>query len=55
MAYDFIITGVDTDSIAFCKKDGAPFSEEERESLLEELNSVMPKGITFCEIGRAHV
>lgn len=47
MTHDFILTGADTDSIMFCKKDSSPFSNEEQENLLKELNSLFPKGISW--------
>ncbi len=43
MSYNFIITPTDTDSISFCKPDGAKFSKEESDALLKELNSISPE------------
>jgi DNA polymerase elongation subunit (family B) len=37
----------DTDSIVFCKRDGSPFSEEEREMIMNELNSQFPERIRW--------
>lgn len=49
--HNFKIVGGDTDSIMFCKQDMAPFSEEEQESLLQEINSLLPKEIKFANDG----
>lgn len=49
--HDFILTPCDTDSISFCKNDGSEFSEEEQESLLNEINSFMPNFITYAHDG----
>lgn len=40
--HDFILNGCDTDSIMFSKVDKTPFTEEEQQSLLAELNSIFP-------------
>ena len=45
--HNFRVVGGDTDSIMFCKQDQSPFSEEEQESLLEEINSLLPTDIKF--------
>lgn len=37
----------DTDAVCFCKSDQTPFSEEEQEFLLDELNSLYPEYIKF--------
>lgn len=49
--HDFILSSIDTDAIAFCRKDQSPFTDEEQEALLKEVNAVMPKGITFAHDG----
>ncbi len=49
--YNFTLTPVDTDSISFCKEDMSFFSKEEREKLLNELNSLMPKKIKWDDDG----
>lgn len=49
--HDFLISNIDTDAVAFCKKDQSFFSEEEREQLLEELNSYFPEKIKFADDG----
>jgi DNA polymerase I len=41
MLHDFELVGGDTDGLAFRKKDHSPFSKEEQESLLADLNSRM--------------
>jgi DNA polymerase elongation subunit (family B) len=45
--HNFIISFLDTDSIAFSKPDGSPFSEEEQLMLLADLNSNFPPKIRF--------
>lgn len=47
MSHNFIIANGDTDSISFKKPDEKPFTPEEQEALLEELNALMPKGIVW--------
>lgn len=49
--HNFKLVGGDTDSIMFCKKDGAPFSKEEQANLLSEINSLLPKEIKFANDG----
>lgn len=38
--HDFLVPVVDTDSITVCKKDGAPFTPQEIETLTAEINSL---------------
>lgn len=47
----FNIVNADTDSISFCKQDGAPFSKQEQEKLLNELNDLFPKNIKWDHDG----
>lgn len=49
--HNFKIVGGDTDSIMFCKQDMSPFSKEEQDSLLEEINSLLPENIRFANDG----
>ena len=49
--YNFILGPVDTDSISICKPDMTPFSKEEQESLIAEINSLMPKKIQYSHDG----
>lgn len=49
--HDFQLINLDTDSISVCKKDGSPFSEEEQEQLLQELNSLFPDTIRWDDDG----
>lgn len=49
--HNFILGPVDTDSISFCKPDMSPFSEEEQEALLREINSMMPNLIQYAHDG----
>ena len=51
MPHDFIIGPTDTDSISFAKKDGSPFSKEELDLLLSEINSISPELITWEDDG----
>ena len=45
--HNFKLCNVDTDSILFCKQDQSPFSEEEQQQLLNEINGLMDQGIRF--------
>lgn len=47
MNYNFILVNADTDSISFCKSDQTEFTEEEQESLIAEINSLLPEKIKF--------
>lgn len=49
--HDFVITGCDTDSIAFKKKDESPFTEREQKELIEEINRYMKEGIIYTHDG----
>jgi hypothetical protein len=49
--HSFKIVGGDTDSIMFCKQDMSPFSEDEQEALLKEINSLLPQEIKFANDG----
>lgn len=49
--HNFQIVGGDTDSIMFCKPDMSPFSKEEQENLIQEINSLLPKEIKFANDG----
>jgi hypothetical protein len=51
MNRDFILSNCDTDSISFCKKDMTPFTEEERNLILEEINSQMPELVKYADDG----
>ena len=51
MNYKFILNNADTDSIMFSKPDGIPFTEEEQNSLLKEVNKLMPKFIEWNNDG----
>lgn len=43
MSHNFQITNADTDSISFCKKDHSPFSKEEIDNLVKEINDISPE------------
>lgn len=45
--HNFILANLDTDSISFIKPDQKPFSKEECETLLDEINSLMPERIRW--------
>lgn len=49
--HDFILINADTDSIMVCKKDNSIFTEEERVTLLKELNGLSPKGLNWDDDG----
>lgn len=44
---NFSVIFGDTDSVAFKKPDQKPFTEEEQDELLAEINSLMPENIQF--------
>lgn len=48
---NMILVNGDTDSIAVCKPDQTPFTEEEKKSLLDNLNSIFPEKITWADDG----
>lgn len=45
--HNFKLCNLDTDSISFSKQDGLPFSKEEQENLLMEINSHFPDKIRW--------
>lgn len=51
ITHNFIVVGADTDGIAFKKRDQKPWTVEERETLLEGLNSQLDKLIRFEDEG----
>lgn len=52
--YNYELTVVDTDSIAFVKPDSSPFTEEEQQALIDEINSYMPGIIQYANDGYFH-
>lgn len=48
---DFKVVGCDTDSILFCKSDQSEFSEEEQHNILNEINNLFPKRISWEDDG----
>ena len=42
---------MDTDSLSFCKRDYSEFSENERQSLIDEINYMLPKHIIYTDDG----
>lgn len=51
ISHNFVLAPCDTDSISFCKQDMTPFTEEEQESLLNEINSMMPSLVQYAHDG----
>lgn len=49
--HNFILGPVDTDSISICKPDMSPFTVEERQELLDEINSYFPEFIKYADDG----
>lgn len=49
--HNFVLANVDTDSLSFGKQDGSPFTEEEQQQLIDELNSHFPEKIKFSHDG----
>ncbi len=48
---NYLLGPVDTDSISFCKPDFSPFSKEEQDSLLKEINALLPELIQYDHDG----
>jgi DNA polymerase elongation subunit (family B) len=49
--HDFLLTVVDTDSVAIVKPDMSPFTEEEQQALINEINSHFPEKIRYAHDG----
>lgn len=49
--YNHILIGADTDSVLINKANGDPWTEEEREEFLNNLNSLFPEKINFEDDG----
>ena len=45
--HNFIVGPCDTDSISFCKSDMTPYSEEELDNLLKQINEISPDFIEW--------
>lgn len=45
--HNFILSNCDTDSVMFCKQDHSLFTEEEQQTLVNEINSLLPEFIKF--------
>ena len=52
---NFTLVNLDTDSISVCKPDMTPFTKEEDEFLLNDLNSYFPEEIRFAPDGEFDV
>lgn len=50
-SHNFKLINLDTDAIMFAKQDNSPFTEDERDDLLLELNSLMPNRILWDKDG----
>lgn len=51
MSYNFKLVNCDTDSISFCKPDMSPFTEQEQQDLIDEINSHFPEHIKYADDG----
>ncbi len=51
MENNFKLVNCDTDSIMICKEDGSPFTQEENNLLLEQLNATFPPEIIWTDDG----
>lgn len=51
LPHNFLIGPVDTDSISFCKQDMSPFTEEEHDILLKEINEISPEFMDWEDDG----
>lgn len=49
--YNFKLINADTDSVMIAKPDGSPFSEQEQERLISEINTMFPNHIRWEEDG----
>ena len=49
--HDMTIVGCDTDSILYCKNNMLPFSDEEFQDLLKEINDVSPEFMEWSDDG----
>lgn len=49
--YNYILGPIDTDSVSFSKPDFSPFTEEEQQALIKEINSLMPEKIKYAHDG----
>lgn len=49
--HNYILGPVDTDSVSICKHDMSPFTKEERDELLLEINSKFPDLIKYADDG----
>lgn len=49
--YNFVLTNIDTDAISFCKPEMTPFTKEERQLLIQSLNSQFDDEIKFTDDG----
>jgi len=49
--HNFQLNVIDTDSISFCKAEQTPFTKEEKDHLLNEINELMGGGINWEDDG----
>lgn len=50
-SYNYIPVSNDTDAISFRKQDGSPFSKEEQNKLIDEINSLLPEMLEYEDDG----
>ncbi len=50
--HNFVLANCDTDSIAFRKSDGSDFDKNELDSLVSEINAIMPERIVWDNEGK---
>lgn len=51
MKYNYLLTVVDTDSVALIKPDMSEFTPEEQEQLITEINDMLPEKIKYAHDG----
>lgn len=51
MSHEYLLVGCDTDSIMISKSDELAFTKEERQNLLDEINTILPEYIKFADDG----
>jgi DNA polymerase elongation subunit (family B) len=52
--HNFLISNTDTDSISVTKANQSPFSDEEMNQLIDEINGLMPEKVKFDNDGYFH-
>lgn len=49
--HNYNLSGLDTDAVSFYKPDMSPFTQEEQDSLIDEINSLLPDMIRYAHDG----